>query len=139
MGMYDVAEIASILDAWHTSLGRQFGPLSRPQRRVLRLLRDGASLRVGELADQLGVTTAGTTRMLDKLEELGYVIRSRTSNSDQRQVYVSLSPAGKKALEAADDVYLERVRLSLSGLTETERAILEQLLRKLRETAPAAQ
>ncbi|HEV2582721.1 MAG TPA: MarR family transcriptional regulator [Ktedonobacteraceae bacterium] len=136
MDTYDVAEIASILDAWYARLGRQFGPLSRPQRRVLRQLRDGASLRVGEMADQLGLTTAGTTRMLDKLEEMGYITRARSSSSDQRQVYVSLSPAGEQALLASDAIFLERVQLSLSGLTVTERVILEQLLRKLNETAP---
>lgn len=132
--MDNSAEIASFLEDWHTRLGRQFGPLSRPQRRVLRLLCDGTSLRVGELADQLGVTTAGSTRMLDKLEDLGYIVRSRTSSSDQRQVYVSLSSAGEQALEDSDNVYLERVRLSLSRLTENERADLEQLLRKIHVT-----
>ena len=128
----DVAEIAAMLDAWHASLGRQFGPLSRPQRRMMRLLNGGVSLRVGELADQLGLTTAGTTRMLDKLGS--YVVRSRASGSDQRQVFVTLSPVGEQALRAADAIFLERVQFSLSGLTETERAMLVQLLRKLHTT-----
>ena len=37
----DYAQLTSIayaLDDWYTRLGRQFGPLSRPQRRMLRLL-----------------------------------------------------------------------------------------------------
>jgi DNA-binding MarR family transcriptional regulator len=134
-GMYDIAEIAALLDTWHTRLGRQFGPLSRPQRRMLGLLRAGAPVRVGDLAEQLGLTTAGTTRMLDKLEGPGYVARARATDSDQRQVFVSLTEAGAQALAASDAVFLERVHVSLSGLSVTERVMLEQLLRKLHETS----
>lgn len=72
--------------------------------------------------------------MLDTLEELGYLGRARAVDSDERQVYVSLTPAGERALQASDAVYLDRVRASLSGLTETETATLERLLRKLQET-----
>ena len=78
----DLAETASIayaLDEWYSRLGRQFGPLSRPQRRMLRLLSADTMVRVGDLGEQLGLTTAGTTRMLDKLEALGYSWRSRCS------------------------------------------------------------
>jgi DNA-binding MarR family transcriptional regulator len=128
-----IAEIARILDTWHTRLGRQFGPLSRPQRRMLLLLRGENAVRVGDLAEQLGLTTAGTTRMLDRLEELGYAVRTRAVNSDQRQVYVTLTDVGKQAMLEADAVFLDRVQSSISRLTETERSILLQLLRKLHE------
>jgi DNA-binding MarR family transcriptional regulator len=131
--MQQIAEIARIVDSWHTHLGRQFGPLSRPQRRVLLLLHAETPVRVGDLAEQLGLTTAGTTRMLDRLEELGFAARSRAANSDQRQVYVSLTPLGAQALLEADAVFLERVQASLSALTGTERSILLEVLRKLHE------
>src|SRR5689334_15986146 len=74
----ETATIASGLDACYSQLGRQFGPLSRPQRRMLRLLNRDRAVRVSDLGEQLGLTTAGTTRMLDKLESLGYATRSRT-------------------------------------------------------------
>jgi DNA-binding MarR family transcriptional regulator len=133
--LQQIAEIARIVDAWHMRLGRQFGPLSRPQRRMLLLLQGDDPVRVGDLAERLGLTTAGTTRMLDHLEESGYASRSRVANSDQRQVFVTLTEAGAQALREADAVFLERVQASLRGLTETERTILLQLLRKLRENA----
>jgi DNA-binding MarR family transcriptional regulator len=131
--MQHIAEIAIILDTWHSRLGRQFGPLSRPQRRMLLLLRGERTVRVGDLAEQLGLTTAGTTRMLDHLEELGYAARARAANSDQRQVYVTLTAKGAQALLEADAVFLQRVQASLCGLNETESSILLQLLRKLHE------
>lgn len=127
----EVAAIAHALDVWYTRLGRQFGPLTRPQRRMLRLLRVDTMVRVGDLGEQLGLTTAGTTRMLDKLEAMGYAARSRTAQHDQRQVYVTLTPAGVLALQEAERVFLSRVQDCLSNLSPTERATLAHLLRAL--------
>ena len=132
----EIVAIAHALDHCYALLGRQFGPLSRPQRRMLRLLSMETAVRVRDLGEQLGLTTAGTTRMLDRLEALGYVVRSRAAHSDQRQVYVTLSRAGEQAVREADAVFLERVRIMLSGLSATERVALVYLLQKLNEQVP---
>jgi len=129
----DFTVIARALDDWYTLLGRQFGPLSRPQRRMLRLLHLDKTVRVGDLAEALGLTTAGATRMLDKLTGLGYAMRTREPQSDQRQVYVRLTPAGQQALIAADAVFLARIQATLSVLDETERATLARLLYTIHE------
>ena len=129
----ETALIAHALDEWYARLGRQFGPVTRPQRRMLRLLSVDTRVRVSDLGEQLGLTTAGTTRMLDKLEALGYAARSRADQHDQRQVYVTLTPAGALALREAEDVYLERMQALLSRLTPAERAKLAQLLRAISE------
>ena len=127
----EVTAIAHALDEWYTRLGRQFGPLTRPQRRMLRLLDVDTMVRVGDLGEQLGLTTAGTTRMLDKLEAMGYAARSRTAQHDQRQVYVTLTPAGVLALQEAERVFLARMQDFLSNLNPPERATLAHLLRVL--------
>jgi DNA-binding MarR family transcriptional regulator len=127
--------IARALDDWYTLLGRQFGPLSRPQRRMLRLLSLEKAVRVGDLAEALGLTTAGATRMLDKLTGMGYALRTRDPSSDQRQVYVRLTETGQQALDAADAIFLKRVQETLNALNETERATLAGLLYKMRDAA----
>lgn len=127
----EIVAIAQGLDDWNSLLGRQFGPLSRPQRRMLRLLDLEQGVRVGDLGEELGLTTAGTTRMLDKLEQLGYASRTRDQKTDQRQVYVTLTPAGQQALKEADKVFLERVQSTLSILNETELSTLADLLRTI--------
>jgi len=127
----EVVEIARALDRWYTLLGRQFGPLSRPQRRMLGLLSRKTPVRVGDLGEQLGLTTAGTTRMLDKLETLGYAVRSRATHSDQRQVFVMLTPTGEQALREAEAVFLGRVHSMLGVLSATERIALVHILRRL--------
>jgi DNA-binding MarR family transcriptional regulator len=131
--MPDTVAIAHALDEWNTLLGRQFGPLSRPQRRMLHLLDEEKAVRVGDLAEILGLTTAGTTRMLDKLESLGYAQRARVPHTDQRQVHVTLTQAGKQALQIADSVFLERVQATLLVLGKEERTTLAHLLHTMSE------
>ncbi len=128
----EAASIAHALDMLNARMGRQFGPLSRPQRRMLRLLSADAPVRVGDLGERLGLTTAGTTRMLDKLESMGYAARSRSDRSDQRQVYVTLTATGASALHEAEEVFLERMRTLLhKSLRPEERATLARLLQAL--------
>lgn len=130
-GLAVAMSIVSALDRWYDLLGRQFGPLSRPQRRMLRLLSMDTKVRVSDLSEQLGVTTAGTTRMLDKLESLGYAARSRMDQYDQRQVYVTLTTEGAVALREAEGVFLERVQAILHRLNPIEQATLAHLLQLL--------
>ncbi len=127
--------IARSFDRWSASLGREFGPLSRPQRRTLHTLADREAAeqatRVGDIAAILRFTTAGATRLLDTLEALGYVTRYRAPNVDQRQVYLTLTLMGRAALEQADRAFTARVAASLRPLSEAERQTLAALLARL--------
>ncbi len=127
--------IARGLDDWNNRLGRQFGPLSRRQRRALRafheLSQSQDQVRVSDLADQLGVTSAGATRMVSKLEELGFLARFREPGGDQREVYVALTDAGTNALDLSNRVYFDRVNEQLACLEPAERETLARLLEKL--------
>ncbi len=131
IGSSSLDTIAHYLDDWYDSLGRQFGPLSRPQRRMLRRLGGERRPRISDLADELGITAAGATRMIDKLEALGLARRHRTPDTDQREVRVELTPQGLQALRRADEVFFERVRASVSHLDEGDVAELERLLARI--------
>ena len=62
-------------------------------------------MRRVDLADKLGVTTSGITRLVAPLEKLG-IVRREESEHDGRVVYVTLAPGGKRlfseALESAN-------------------------------------
>ena len=120
--------IAERLDALSLQLGREFGPLSRSKRRALLLLANVPSMRVGDLAEQLGLTSAGATRMLDNLEAQEYATRSRMPLADQREVYIALTETGREALTQANAVYLARISASATRLTLEERNTLAGLL-----------
>jgi DNA-binding MarR family transcriptional regulator len=127
--------IARALDLWFSGLGRQFGPLSRRQRYTMRALtelgRETGSVRAGDLAEFLGITSAGATRMLNRLEDDGYISRFRNPNADQREVYIAPTEAGIDALRAANEVYFERVEGYLDRLDDGERDALARLLGKM--------
>ena len=120
--------IAERLDALSLQLGREFGPLSRSKRRALLLLANVPSMRVSDLAEQLGLTSAGATRMLDNLEAQEFATRSRMPLADQREVYVALTETGREALRQANAVYLARISASAARLTLEERNTLAGLL-----------
>jgi DNA-binding MarR family transcriptional regulator len=69
-------------------------PLTRSQFCFLKLIAGNSELQVGELARCLGVSPASSSKNLDRLEELGLVVRE-TSPEDRRATLLSASPQGQ--------------------------------------------
>ena len=67
---------------------------------------------------------------LSRLEEKGLITRER-SDVDGRAVVVTLTDAGREALDAALPDHLETERQLLDGLSTAEREQLADLLRRL--------
>ena len=61
---------------------------------------EGRKLRRIDLADLVGVTASGVTRMLAPMEKIGLVTRERNER-DARISYVILAPGGKRVYEDA--------------------------------------
>ena len=76
------------------------------------------------------VTSGAITQRLDRLEEKGLITRER-SVDDGRAVVVTLTRAGKDALDAALPDHLETERKLLDGLPAADREQLAALLRRL--------
>jgi MarR family transcriptional regulator, organic hydroperoxide resistance regulator len=75
------------------------GELSNAQVRALFHLAEGEACTSGELAKRAELSPASMTTMLDQLEADGIVERHR-SETDRRQVFVTLTTAGHEALHA---------------------------------------
>jgi DNA-binding MarR family transcriptional regulator len=75
------------------------------------------------------VTSGAITQRLDRLEEKGLITRGR-SEADGRAVVVTLTAAGRTALDTALPDHLETERAMLAGLSDDERAQLAGLLRR---------
>ena len=69
--------------------------LTRSQFCFLKLIAANSDLQVGELARCLGVSPAASSKNLDRLEELGLVVRE-TSHEDRRATLLSASEDGRK-------------------------------------------
>src|SRR6478672_7540500 len=73
------------------------------QYNVLRILRGAGDAGLPTLAirDRMIEEAAGITRLLDKLEAAGHVVRER-STPDRRQVLCQITPAGLELLARLD-------------------------------------
>jgi DNA-binding MarR family transcriptional regulator len=107
--------------------------LSAAGRETLAVL-DGAEgpLSPGVIAERLIVTAATITTVLDTLERRGMVERT-IDQADRRRQIVSITPAGRDAVDAfLPQIVMLQTEL-MRGFTEDERAQLTSYLDRMRE------
>jgi DNA-binding MarR family transcriptional regulator len=96
----------------------------------LRLRKEGKRSSPGALARDLELSSGAMTSRLDRLEELGFVVRLPDPD-DRRGVVVELTDEGRAAWDAAADVQGRKEAFFASALTRKEQRELNGLLRKL--------
>jgi DNA-binding MarR family transcriptional regulator len=99
--------------------------------RALGVLLRGGPLRLNELSDRLRIAARSTTEVVDALQDRGLVER-RPDPQDRRATLVAPTDEGTRigeAIRASNDAEAEAY---FSILSETERAELAGILRKLR-------
>jgi DNA-binding MarR family transcriptional regulator len=102
--------------------------LSATQYNVLRILRGTPKgLPSGEIADRLITRDPDVTRLLDRLERRGLIMRSREP-SDRRVVMAHITPQGLKLLARLDKPVEEVHRRQLGHLGKDRLRVLAELL-----------
>ena len=102
------------------------------QYNVLRILRGAGpeGLPTLEIAHRMIERTPGITRLIDRLERKKLVVRRRCE-TDRRQVYCVLAPAGSRLL-ARMDAPVAKMDDLLESLSDAEVSTLIRLLDALR-------
>jgi DNA-binding MarR family transcriptional regulator len=104
--------------------------ISPAQYNVLRILRGAGEAGLPTLAvrDRLIEEAPGITRLIDKLEEGGYVRRDRAGR-DRRMVHCCITQAGLDLLLAMDTLVRETTGLVSAGLPDDadQRALIDLL------------
>ena len=113
-------------------LGRESG-LTVPQ--VLCLAAIGkapadAELTVARIADEIHLSVATASRLLDRLEESGLLMRER-SQTDRRKVFVRLTTEGRRQLRRLPTPLQEQFRQRLDRLGEREQQVLLDCLKQV--------
>lgn len=85
------------------------------------------SVPMKTIAAKLGVTLATVNASVTKLEGKGHLTRTR-SEADRRQVLVSLTSSGRKAVRLHDAFHRKMVERALEGLSFEEEAALMKAL-----------
>jgi DNA-binding MarR family transcriptional regulator len=84
---------------------------------------------VGLLRQVLGLTPSGTVRLLDRLQDAGYV--ERRPGRDGRSVSVQLTASGRRAAERVAAARAEVLDEALSPLGRAEREAFEDALARV--------
>jgi DNA-binding MarR family transcriptional regulator len=99
---------------------------------------EGARLRRVDLAERVILTASGITRLLEGLEQSGYVSKE-TCSSDARVSYAKLTDEGRAKLRAAGATHLRGIdELFVGRYSGSELATLADLLSRLPMTGSEA-
>jgi DNA-binding MarR family transcriptional regulator len=93
-------------------------------------------LRPTEFTSTLMLTSSGTTKRLDRLEQAGLITRG-PDPEDRRGTLITLTAAGRTLIDAVTEAHMENERRLRSALTEAEQRRLADLLRKLQLGLPS--
>ncbi|HEY8117859.1 MAG TPA: MarR family transcriptional regulator [Methylophilaceae bacterium] len=99
----------------------QWGPLL--------LIGHGKARTAADLSRCGGVETSTMTRMLDRLESKGLIIRKR-SESDRRIIFLELTDEGKRLVSEVPNLLAESLNQHLRGFNQQELDTLKSLLKR---------
>ena len=101
---------------------------------VLKTASENPGIAQVELAEMVFKDKASITRILDILISRGY-IRKESSEYDKRQQQISITKKGKDLIEQVTPVVLQYRKEAMSGLTEEEIKITENVLKTIAENS----
>jgi len=96
--------------------------LTRTESGLLATLLDGPR-RITELATSEALAQPTVTKLVDRLEGLGFVTRER-SEADGRVVMVTITADGRAEIAAVREQVRSLMRETVAGLTDDELAVL---------------
>ncbi len=93
---------------------------------------EAQSMRMCDLADELGLSPSGLTRRLDGLVKAGWIER-QSAEHDRRVMLAVVTPDGRRTFEQAVPVYVTSVRRRITSiLTEDELRSMASIFLKIR-------
>ena len=124
------------VDDKYDRLCRERYNISGADMRVLFALRRAGkpyARRPTDLFRALLVTSGAMTKQVDRLVEIGFVVREADQTDDNARVRIQLTPAGLRVVNQATDLLSKQSPLApgLATLNRSELATLERLLPKV--------
>jgi MarR family transcriptional regulator, organic hydroperoxide resistance regulator len=78
--------------------------------------------RVYDIASELGITTGGTSKLIDRIEASGYC-RRLPNPEDRRSSLLELTPEGRRVFAEAGQAFDDELRRRLGGAAVPERTL----------------
>lgn len=110
--------------------------LTAPQILLLQTLRDKGQITIGELAQEVSLSQATVTTILDRLEKREMVYRQR-SQTDKRKVHAFLTDKAQEILKNAPIPLQEQFTRQFSDLQEWEQTMIISALKRVAQMMDA--
>ena len=132
--LYDRALVAlrrimRATDLQAKKLARETG-LTLPQFMILQTLKDTDDATIGSIAQEINLTQATVTTIIDRMQARGLVTRHRNT-SDLRKVNVRMTDAGRELVERGPATLQDRFGDRFAALPDWERHTIVAMLQRV--------
>lgn len=110
--------------------------LTAPQILLLQTIRDKGEVTIGELANEMSLSQATVTTILDRLEKRELVYRER-SKEDKRKVHAHLTEQAVDTLKEAPIPLQEQFSRQFSDLHQWEQTMIISALQRVAQMMDA--
>jgi MarR family 2-MHQ and catechol resistance regulon transcriptional repressor len=97
---------------------------------VMEVLYYKGSQPIQQIGAKLLLQSGNVTYVIDKLEA-GGLLKRQPCPRDRRVIYAELTEKGKELMDTLYPEFAERIDYALSGLTEAEKEMMINLLKKM--------
>ncbi|WP_292718549.1 MarR family transcriptional regulator [Microbacterium sp. 13-71-7] len=133
----EIVELMAALHAWHaaaermSAASRRYMNLNQNDMRAVRFMiaaeNAGEVATARALADHLGISSAATTKMLDRLERGGHIIR-RPHPADRRAIALQVTPSTRRAArEGVGRLHARRFDVAARMSSDERRTVIRFL------------
>ncbi|MFA0811156.1 MarR family winged helix-turn-helix transcriptional regulator [Microbulbifer epialgicus] len=110
--------------------------LTAPQVLLLQTIRNKGEVTIGELANEVSLSQATVTNILDRLEKRGFVYRQR-SQSDKRKVHAYLTEQAAETLRDAPIPLQDQFTRQFGDLKDWEQSMIIASLQRVAQMMDA--
>lgn len=135
-GSNDLIELwrafASTWKKWYRKAEENISPLgvSIPEYRMLTYLQENGPTPMARLAESVDVSQGWITSMVDRLEKMDMVRRTR-NDEDRRIIRIEVLESGLETIHSVKELHLEFVKRTIGKFTRDEQEQFYTLLGKL--------
>ncbi|EKF75875.1 MarR family transcriptional regulator [Alcanivorax hongdengensis A-11-3] len=122
-------QIIRATDLYSRKLSKVAG-LTSPQLLILQAIAAHGEMTMGDLANEVTLSQATVTTILDRLEKRGLLGRKR-GESDKRRVYAHLTQAGMDIIEKAPTPLQDEFIARFDRLEEWEQSLILSSLQRV--------
>ena len=122
-------KIIRATDLYSRRLSKEAG-LTAPQLLILQALSEHGEMTMGDIANEVSLSQATVTTILDRLEKRALLVRRR-GDLDKRRVYAHLTEEGKDLLSRAPTPLQEEFMEQFTTLHEWEQSLILSSLQRV--------